>query len=391
MQLTNKQEYFLEQCRQGKSIYLSGKAGTGKSTIVKIAIEELSKNKRVIAIAPTGIAANNIGGQTIHSMFNLNPYGILDYEALNFLKGEKRVMLSKVDTIFIDEVSMVRPDILDAIDLTLKKNGCKKLSQMQVVYIGDLKQLPPILKDNDRAILYQSYDGDFFYHSKFYQKHKPLEIELDEVVRQSDEEFINNLNIVRDGGKSEYFKKFLTKEKKGIILAAYNSTVQMYNEEGLKSINQPLMEFEAQVEGNVKAEDFNLERVVRVKNGCKIMYLTNSKDNELYNGALGIFVSHNDCYYIRIGNIDYPLNKIRNAKKEYVYNKITDSLELTEKGSIEQYPIKLAYAISIHKSQGMTFNEVTIDLSKPCFEKGQLYVALSRVKTPAGLNIIVNR
>lgn len=140
--------------------------------------------------------------------------------------------------------------------------------------------------------------------------------------------------------------------------------------------------------GNLKADDFNLETVVKVKNGCRIMYLVNSRNNDLVNGTIGTFVSHQGCHFIRVNNVDHALNEVEFTKKEYVLNDDKDALELKVIGTIKQFPIKLAYALSIHKSQGLTFDEVTVDLTRPCFQKGQMYVALSRVRTPEGLRII---
>src|SRR5690606_20536768 len=158
--------------------------------------------------------------------------------------------------------------------------------------------------------------------------------------------------------------------------------------QGLESLSGETFVFKASIEGNVKAYDFNLESEVIVKQGAKIMYLVNSKNNPLVNGTLGIFVSHEGCHYIRVGNIDYALEPVTSNKIEYVFNEKKDIIELKEIGKITQIPIKLAYALSIHKSQGLTFDEVTVDLSRPPFQEGQMYVALSRVKGPEGLRII---
>lgn len=390
IQLSTGQATFLEKVMSGENVFLTGKAGTGKSYITKEAIRQLkASKKKVVAIAPTGVAANNIGGQTIHSLFGINPFGISTFDSCNLLKGEKRRLLAAIEVIFIDEVSMLRPDILDAMHWTLLKNGCDGLHTKQVIFIGDLKQLPPVLDDNARSILYRTYDGDQFSYAQVYKKLNVQEQELTEVLRQSDEEFIHNLNLIRDGGKSEYFRRFVNPQTDGIILAPHNATVQRYNEDGLAAQKGELMTFHAEVTGNIKAEDFNLETVLKVKNGCKVMYLVNSKNNDLVNGTLGIFVSHNDCHYIRVGNVDYALERIELSKKEYVYDKFEDELVLRDIGSICQYPIRLAYALSIHKAQGLTFDSVTVDLSRPCFQKGQLYVALSRVTSPEGLRIVV--
>jgi ATP-dependent exoDNAse (exonuclease V) alpha subunit len=285
---------------------------------------------------------------------------------------------------------MLRPDILDGIHLTFKKNGLKGLDSRQVVFVGDLKQLPPILDDNTRSVLYRTYDGHTFYDAMVFKKLDVHFIELTEVMRQTDTEFIDNLNIIREGGKSEYFRRFVTDKPQGIILAPYNATVQAYNEAGLQAQEGDLFKFEAEMDGVDNPEEFGLERTIKVKNGCKIMYLVNSKDNPLRNGTLGIFVSHNNCHYIKVGNVDYNLEPVTITKKKYVYDANEDELVLKEIGSIKQYPFKLAYALSIHKAQGLTFDQVTVDLRRPCFQDGQLYVALSRVKTPEGLGLIIN-
>lgn len=388
--LTTRQQKFIDKVLEGKSIFLTGKAGTGKSFIVRHAIDLLiEQGKKVIAIAPTGIAANNIDGQTIHSMFHITPFGVQSFETSNWLSGSNKKILKKVDVIFVDEISMLRPDILDAMNYTMIKNGLLPIYRKQVVFVGDLKQLPCVLSDNERSVLYQTYDGDTFQFAKIYNKINPEMVELDEVLRQSNEEFIEHLNIIREGGRSEYFRKFVSKNPNGIILAPHNSTVKDYNETGLKAQNGDQLVFKATIEGDAKPQDFHLEEEVKVKNGCKIMYLINSKDNPLKNGTLGIFISHSSCHYIRVGSVDYAIEPVMITKKKYVYDDETDKLKLKEVGSITQMPIKLAYALSIHKAQGLTFDEVTVDLKRQCFQKGQMYVALSRVRTPEGLRIII--
>lgn len=418
--LSTKQQSFLSAVNKGDNVFLTGKAGTGKSHVVKSAIQLLqNKGRNVVAIAPTGVAANNIGGQTIHSMFSLRPYGVLDYDCCNFLKTEKRRLMNKIDAIFIDEISMLRPDILDGINWTLKKNGCKGLDQIQIIFIGDMMQLESPMDDNTRSVLLSTYKGVEFWHAQCYPQLKVRTIELDEILRQSDEDFIEALNHIRDGKKHEYFRQFQNLPKKGIVLAPHNATVSEYNTNGLKELDSEELTFTATVTGNVKAGDFNLETIINVKDGAKIMYLANSKNNPLINGTLGIFrhiknrttgVNEDnedvkeDQYFITVNGIDYAIKPVNFTKIEYVLGHectneekhkfngncpyCVEKLILKEIGSIEQYPIKLAYALTIHKSQGLTFDEITLDLSLPCFSKGQMYTALSRVKTPAGLTII---
>lgn len=406
MNLSTKQQLFIERALNGENIFLHGKAGTGKSTVVRELISRL-KNKKFVALAPTGIAANNINGQTIHSFFALSPFGVLTFGDCNFVKSEKRRLWNSLDIIFMDEVSMLRPDTLDAINWTLIKNGCKSLKEFQIIFVGDLKQLPATLDDNTKSVLFQTYNGEEFYNAKIYRSILPVEIELDEIQRQSDAEFITALNIVREGGKSDYFKQFLSADYHGIVLAPHNATVNKYNIEGLKQLPGQEIIFRAEVSGKAKCEDFNMESIISVKNGAKIMYLVNSKeDSHLINGTLGTFVHRKpsdkigrknkqpvdiDLYFINVNGIEYPLNYVTHSKKQYVLNESKDELELQEMGTITQIPIRLAYALTIHKSMGLTFDEITIDLSIPCFASGQLYTALSRVKTPGGLKIIVNR
>jgi ATP-dependent exoDNAse (exonuclease V) alpha subunit len=392
MKYTSKQDIFLDAVMQGQNIFLTGKAGSGKSFIVKEAIKKLRKSgKKVVALAPTGIAANNIGGQTIHSFFSIPPFGMVTYETANFIKNEKRRILDLVDVIFIDEISMARADLLDGINITLLKNGCKKINKFQFVFIGDMKQLKPVVEDNMKSVLLQNYKGIEWYNARCMSKINPKEIELTEIVRQSDPEFIAALNIIREGGKSEYFRQFLHNEPNGIILAPHNSTVTKWNNIGLQSLSTELYTFKATIEGTAKLQDFNLEPIIQVKNGAKIMYLINSSDNNnLFNGTLGIFIEDDEGFFIDVKGVQYPLEPIKLSKKQYILNKDESDFELKEIGSITQYPFKLAYALTIHKSQGLTFESVTLDLTKSVFESGQLYVALSRVTGPDGLRIITN-
>lgn len=268
-------------------------------------------------------------------------------------------------------------------------------TQKQINFVGDMKQLPVVVDKNTESVLYsEGYKGMTFKDALIFSTLNVQEIELDEVVRQNDPEFVNNLNIIREGGKSEYFKQFVFTKTKGIILAPHNATVQGYNENGLKNIEGTTYLYEAKYDGLVNENDFSFEKLIRVKNGAPIMYLKNEDSNSLLrNGTIGTFFysEMKDKMFINVKGIKYEIKKAKASKNEYVYDEDQGEIVLKEVGNCEQYPFKLAFALSIHKSQGLTFDEVTIDLNKPCFMPGQLYVALSRVRTHEGLRIVVNR
>jgi len=319
-------------------------------------------------------------------MFAINPFEVCSYTAARFFNADKRELISAIDVILIDEVSMLRPDVLDGINWAMEKNRCGDLTKKQVIFVGDLKQLPPPISDNTRIVLLESYKGELFSDAKVYKSLKVKNVELHEILRQSDPDFIDALNVVREGGESEYFHQFSSKKPSGIVLAPHNATADRYNAEGLRAINAKEYVFDAVVEGKGKPEDFNLPAQVRVKHGAKIMYLVNSREHPLINGTIGEFVVEGDKFFIVVKGQKYEVKPVTLRKQEYVIDG-KKKVSLRSIGSITQYPIKLAYALSIHKAQGLTFDDVTIDLTRDCFSPGQLYVALSRVKTPEGLKI----
>lgn len=262
--------------------------------------------------------------------------------------------------------------------------------------------MPPVADDNFKSVLSETHKSVFFYDSLIYPKMKVEKIELDQVQRQSDPEFISALNQVRRGEKSPYFRRFFHSEPKGIVLAPRLETVNRYNEQEYAKLSGKEYVFQAETniikEGaKISFADFNVEPLIKMKDGAKIMYLRNSLAyNNLKNGTLGTFRAIEDedgdvQFFIEVNTIKYRLEINKFDKKEYVYNEKLDRLELVEIANITQMPIKLAYAMTIHKSQGQTLSQMTLDLTLPCFEKGMLYVALSRVTSPEGLRIIMEQ
>lgn len=395
-ELTAGQQEFYDAVLNGESVFLNGKAGTGKTYVTKQVIEELKKKgKNVVALAPTGVAANNLGGATMHSVFALPVHEVIQYDNCKYVKSNKRRLWEKIDVLLIDEVSMVRADMIDGINWSMRKNSCPGLTSKQVIFIGDMGQLPPVASDNFKAeMTRKGYGGVFFYFAEIIKSMDLRTIELEEVKRQSDPEFIRALNMIREGKKDSYFKRFHHTAPKGIILAPHKTTVNRYNIDGLEMLQGETYTFKAETDGNIKMADFNFDEIINVKHGCKIMYLVNSKDNGLVNGTIGtLFVQkkseeHDERFFILLGSVKFEITQAEVTKKEYVLDELRDELVLKTIGTIKQMPIRLAYAITIHKSQGLTFDEMTVDLSEPCFSPGQLYVALSRASTPDGLRII---
>lgn len=400
IELTKDQQDFMILALSGQNIFLTGRAGTGKSFVIQEFIKRTVKN--VVKLGTTGIAAANIKGQTIHSFFVINPFQVYNGKNAQHLSQSKRKPIKECDVIIIDEVSMMRPDLLDAIDGTMKLNGCGKLSDKQIIFVGDLKQLPVVQSGREQHIINKTYGSHLFYNAFVYKKLDVKTVELNEIKRQSDERFITALNEIREGRKDEYFKQFVSeKPNDGVILAPHNSTVSQYNTKGLNKIKSPLITLKATIEGKIKPEDYKVDPIIHVKDGAKIMYCINNKGAGLVNGDIGTLkVEKDKMFFINKSGFETELERHTFENQKYVVEneRVEDDegnihfkevLKLKNIGEMNQYPIKLAYALSIHKSQGMTFDEVTIDLRRRCFVKGQMYVALSRVRTPKGLKIII--
>lgn len=380
MIFTEEQQKVLELARTGKSFFLTGKAGTGKSTV----LNELKKilSNRAVFLATTGVAASNIGGETVHSFFSIKPFGFLQEKDANWVKNEKRTIWQSIKTIIIDEVSMLRPDILDCINWTLEKNIGRTIKSYQLIFVGDMKQLMPVYKPEDLCQCEETYKGITWKYAKCIEEKKIniQTVELTEIKRQNDLEFIEALNQVREGQHASYFNDFKTMNK-GIVLAPYNKQVSDYNLKILQSLPGEFITLECDKSDDYKTGSTIAEETLHLKDGCRVMYLKN--DDYFYNGYLGTLRQKLNGSFELDG---IPIDE--HTWYTYKYDFKDGIIQPVKDQWIRQLPVKPAYALTIHKAQGLTFDEITVDLSRNTFAEGQLYTALSRVRTPQGLSII---
>jgi len=391
-----------------KNVFLTGKAGTGKTTF----LHNLKKKspKRMIVVAPTGVAAINAGGVTIHSFFQLS-FGPLipieDFDKIDFrnfnqqFRTDKINIIKSLDLLVIDEISMVRADLLDGIDLVLRryKNRSKPFGGVQLLMIGDLHQLAPVVKPNDWEILKDYYDSLFFFHSKALQKSQFVCIELKHIYRQSDRNFIELLNKVRnkdldESSLNELNKRFSEKiddifSDGYITLTTHNAQAKALNDQKLQKISHKQEVFTAKITGEFPEYSYPTEYELVLKAGAQVMFVKNdiSPDKLFYNGKIGkITKILDDRVFVSCPNelIDIPVDPVEWKNQKYSIHPETKEIEETEIGSFTQYPLKLAWAITIHKSQGLTFDKVIID-AQAAFSHGQVYVALSRCRTFEGI------
>ena len=384
----------------GISIFLTGKAGTGKTTFLRTLKEKSSK--RSIIVAPTGVAAINAGGMTIHSFFQL-PLSPFVPEA-NFknrfdYSKEKRKIIRTLDLLIIEEISMVRSDVLDAIDSVLRrfKEHEKPFGGVQLLMIGDLQQLTPVVTPEDEVILQRYYDTSYFFGSKALRSISYVTIELTHVYRQQDEEFITLLNNIREGEVSETDLKKLNERfnpnfepevgSDYIRLTTHNKMAESYNEVQLHNLPSKACTFIAEADGNFPEYNYPADFKLTLKRGAQVMFIRNDNNGRYYNGRIG-HVTHIDNEKILVlcpgddKEIEVQQETWENTK--YSLNEKTKQIEAEVQGTFKQYPLRLAWAITIHKSQGLTFEHAIID-AQSSFAAGQVYVALSRCKTLEGL------
>lgn len=386
----------------GTSIFLTGKAGTGKTTFLKTVKEH--STKRMIVVAPTGVAAINAGGVTIHSFFQLpfTPFipGATIRDRYDFSKAKRRIIAS-LDMVVIDEISMVRADLLDAVDSVLRRyrDATQPFGGVQLLMIGDLQQLTPVVKAQDEQLLEKYYDTPYFFGSKALRQINYVTIQLTHVYRQQDEAFINILNHVREGHptaedldklNARYNPTFIPKPEEGYIrLTTHNRMADSYNENELLKLSGQRHNFKAKVEGEFPASSYPAEEDLMLKIGAQVMFIKNdaSGRHRYYNGRIGHVVAFTDkTIQVKCPGdkeaIDVERDVWENTK--YDINPQNKTIEPKVEGTFTQYPLRLAWAITIHKSQGLTFDHAIIDAGFS-FASGQVYVALSRCKSLEGL------
>lgn len=376
-------------------LYITGKAGTGKSTLLRYFREKT--NKKIAVLSPTGIAAITVNGQTIHSFFQFPPRFIQPSEVK--LLGKTRQLVQKVDTIIIDEASMVRADIMDGIDYSLKINRSNDapFGGAQIILMGDLFQLPPVVRADMKEFFDKKYSSPYFFSASVFEKVAIRCIELTHIFRQKDPQFIALLNNIREGSHTEGDLKFLnsrvvgetTEKSTYITLTPKNDDAARINAEHLAKINEPPQTFTAIIADDFKESEYPNEFHLVLKKNAQVMMIRNDTEQKRWvNGSLG-HVEKLTTTSIRV-NINGNVHEVLREKWEkiqYKYNPETESVEPEVIGTFEQFPVRLAWAITIHKSQGQTFDDVDIDIGDGAFAHGQVYVALSRCTSLEGIRL----
>ena len=395
-----------------RSLFLTGKAGTGKSTFLRY-ISQTTKKKHVI-LAPTGIAAINVGGSTLHSFFKLpfhpllpndNRYSIRNLRKTLKYNGEKIKLIKEVELIIIDEISMVRSDIIDFIDKILRvyaQNMRVPFGGKQLLLVGDMYQLEPVLKEDERALLQPFYPSKFFFDAHVFREMQLICIELQKVYRQTDPLFISILDHIRTSKTSQTDLSILNQrvgntshqnhDGLAITLSTRRDSVDYINQQHLQQLPGEPTVFYGIIEGEFPENNLPTPMKLEIKTGAQVLFVKNDRDKRWVNGTLGTVIGMGDesdgLIYVRTEqgeDVDVEQDIWSNVR--YTYNEKEQKIEEEVIGTFRQFPIRLAWAITIHKSQGLTFNQVNIDLSGGVFAGGQTYVALSRCRSLEGINL----
>ncbi|OIO26558.1 hypothetical protein AUJ14_01635 [Candidatus Micrarchaeota archaeon CG1_02_55_22] len=388
--------------RPSGHVFVTGKAGTGKSTLLKYFRSTTSK--KVAVLAPTGVAAVNVEGQTIHSFFGFRPN--TTESNVRRAVAEKQELFKSLDAVIIDEASMVRADLLDCIDKSLRLNRSKRepFGGVQMLFFGDLHQLPPVVTESERDALQGAYDSPYFFDSNALRKTSVHVFELEKVYRQKDAAFIELLNAIRTNTADEnhlgVLNSRVTRQLTGqngelcVTLTATNDVADSLNQQQLASIRRPPYYFEATRVGAPDKARQPAPVRLELKLGCQVMLLNNDSAGRWVNGTVGVVngfstdeegrtiigVQLPDGTSANVGRFKWTLYK-------YALDPKTKAITAQESGSFSQYPLRLAWAVTVHKSQGKTFDRVHVDSGRGMFAPGQLYVALSRCRTLGGITL----
>lgn len=395
-----------------RSLFLTGKAGTGKSTFLRH-IAATTKKKHVV-LAPTGIAAINAGGSTLHSFFKLPFHPLLPndsrYNARNIREtlkynNEKRKLLRELELIIIDEISMVRADIIDFIDRVLRiycRNMREPFGGKQLLLVGDIYQLEPVVREEDRQLLSPFYPSSFFFDAHVFREMQLVSIELTKVYRQTDPTFINILDHIRTSKVGDADLALLNRRigatlgndgaELAITLSTRRDTVDFINDQHLKQLpGQPTI-FNGIIRGEFPESSLPTPMELELKTGAQILFVKNDKERRWVNGTLGTIIGFGDeadgIIYVRTEEgDDVDVEREIWSNMRYKFNEVEQKIEEVEIGNYEQFPLRLAWAITVHKSQGLTFKQVNIDFTGGVFAGGQTYVALSRCTSLEGLSL----
>ncbi len=396
-----------------RHIFLTGKAGTGKTTFLRNIIVNTYKNAAVAA--PTGIAAINAEGVTLHSLLQL-PFGVFIPEEIPFsdrnvqvntpstlfkeakFGAQKRKLIKELELLIIDEVSMLRADLLDCIDHTLRKlrkRPYDAFGGIQILFIGDLMQLPPVVRNEEAQLLRQFYPSPYFFEARALKENPPIQVELDKVFRQSDQQFVDLLNRLRHNELShsdvqllnDHYELSVSGREGFIHLTTHNHKADKINASRLAELEGSSTTYKAEIQGEFSESAFPNEVELNLKEGAQVMFIKNDPTGkgQFFNGKIGTISSLSDTIKVSFeDHTEILVDKYTWENIRYVLDKETKEVDKKVIGTFEQYPLKLAWAVTIHKSQGLTFEKAILDL-EGTFAAGQLYVALSRLTSLDGL------